>query len=144
MQHQYTAAQIQHILECESSIINPDAIIQWLLIDSRKVIYAPTSLFYALKGKQDAHQYIDSLYIEGVRNFVITNKNFQLDKYSDANFFIVDDALEAMQSLASYHREHFDYPVIGITGKQWKNHCERLVISIVISRKVYCKKSEKL
>ena len=120
MQHQYTAAQIQHILECESSIINPGAVIQWLLIDSRKVIYAPTSLFFALQGKQDAHQYIESLYNEGVRNFVITKNNFQVDKYSEANFFIVKDALKAMQSLAAYHREHFDYPVIGITGSNGK------------------------
>ncbi len=120
MQHQYTAAQIQHILECNSSIVNPNSNIQWLLIDSRKVIYAPSSLFFALNGKQDAHSYISTLYDQGVRNFVITQQSFSTNNFPEANFFIVDDALKAMQSLASYHREHFDYPVIGITGSNGK------------------------
>lgn len=120
MQHLYTAAQLEHIWECKSSIVNPNSKIQWLLIDSRKVINASASLFFALKGKQDAHQYIDDLYKQGVRNFVISSSSFSIDNFSEANFFMVDDALKAMQTLVAYHREHFDYPVIGITGSNGK------------------------
>lgn len=120
MQHQYTAAQLVHILDCESSISKPESSIQWLLIDSRKLIHPTASLFFILKGKQDAHQYINELYHKGLRNFIITNKEFPISLYPDANFFIVSDGLMAMQKLVAYHREHFNYPVIGITGSNGK------------------------
>ncbi len=120
MQHQYTAAQLVHIWECESSISEPESSVQWLLIDSRKLIHPSASLFFILKGKQDAHQYINELYHKGLRNFVITNKEFPIALYPDANFFIVSDGLKAMQQLVAYHREHFSYPVIGITGSNGK------------------------
>lgn len=120
MQHHYTAAQLVHIWECKSSIVNPNSNIQWLLIDSRKVIHASASLFFVLKGKQDAHQYIPDLYEQGVRNFVVSTSNFSIEHFPDANFYFVDDVLKAMQLLVAYHREHFDYPVIGITGSNGK------------------------
>ncbi len=120
MQHQYTAAQLEHLWECKASIINPSSSIQWLLIDSRKVINAQASLFFALQGKQDAHLYIAELYNRGVRNFVITQTDFPVEKFAEANFFFVADALRTMQLLVSYHREHFDYTIIGITGSNGK------------------------
>lgn len=120
MQHQYKASQLVHIWECEAQIANADSILTWLLIDSRKIIHAEESLFFALPGKQNAHQYIPELYQHGVRNFVITDKTFALNTFVDANFFIVNNALKALQNLASYHRKHFNYDVIGITGSNGK------------------------
>lgn len=120
MQHQYKASQIQHILDGTSRISNPDSVITWLLTDSRKLIYANTSIFFCLEGKQDAHVYISELYRVGVRNFVITNSNFNMDEFPDANFFIQSNALAALQTLVAYHRAHFNYPVIGITGSNGK------------------------
>lgn len=120
MQHQYTASQIQHILDYNNQIPNPDSVITWLLTDSRKLIYANTSIFFCLEGKQDAHVYISDLYRVGVRNFVITNSNYPVEKYPDANFFLQTNALTALQKLVAYHRGHFSYPVIGITGSNGK------------------------
>ncbi len=120
MQHQYKASQLVHIWECEAQIANADSILTWLLIDSRKIIHAEESLFFALPGKQNAHLYIPELYQRGVRNFVITDKSFALNTFVDANFFIVNNALKALQNLASYHRKHFNYEVIGITGSNGK------------------------
>lgn len=120
MQHQYTAAQLEHVLECNTRIVHPDSVVAWLLIDSRKLIHAEASIFFALNGKQDAHQYIPELYNRGVRNFVITHSHFELGPFKEANFFIVPDALKALQTLAAYHRKHFNYEVIGITGSNGK------------------------
>lgn len=120
MQHQYLASQIKVILECESIIQQPEYEIYWLLTDSRKIIYAEQSLFFALAGKQDSHQYIKDLYQKGVRNFVISDAKYADTSYLSANFYIVDNTLKALQKLVAYHRSHFNYPVIGITGSNGK------------------------
>ncbi len=120
MQHLYTAAQLAHLWDYSGPITEPGYEISWLLTDSRKLIHPEASLFFALNGKQNAHQYIPELYNKGVRNFVVTEKQFDTKAFIYANFFIVDDALEALQKLAAYHRAHFDYDVIGITGSNGK------------------------
>lgn len=120
MQHTYLASQIKVILDCESIIQQPDYQIYWLLTDSRKIIYAEQSLFFALAGKQDSHQYIKDLYQKGVRNFVISDAKYADQSYLSANFYIVDNTLKALQKLVAYHRSHFNYPVIGITGSNGK------------------------
>lgn len=56
---------------------------------------------------------------------------------STLNFLIVPNPLKALQKLAEVHRERFNIPVIGITGKQWKNHCERVVAPIAESGPLY-------
>ena len=40
--------------------------------------------------------------------------------YPDANFILVENTLDALQHLASYHRKQFNFPVIGITGSNGK------------------------
>jgi len=58
MEFKYDVKAIQDIFHCESIIAAPHATIEWLLIDSRKIIRASSSLFFALKGKTDAMQYL--------------------------------------------------------------------------------------
>jgi Alr-MurF fusion protein len=62
-----------------------------------------------------------------VRNFVVYH-NLNPGDYPHANFILVRDSLHALQQLASYHRQQFDIPVVGITGsngktivKEWLN-----------------------
>lgn len=120
MQHQYTATQLAHIWDYTEHLVQPNSEITWLLIDSRKIIHAEASIFFALQGKQDAHQYIPELYNKGVRNFVISNVNFNTTIFKDANFFFQNNVLKALQTLAAYHRKHFNYDVVGITGSNGK------------------------
>ncbi|HRH61587.1 MAG TPA: Mur ligase family protein, partial [Chitinophagaceae bacterium] len=47
-------------------------------------------------------------------------KNFDSFAFATANFIFTDDALQALQQLAAYHRRQFHYPVIGITGSNGK------------------------
>ena len=97
-----------------------DATIAHLLIDSRKIVFPETSLFFALTGpRRDGHTYIKEVYERGVRNFVVSQK-VDIALYPQANFLLVSDVLKALQTLASHHRSQFHYPVIGITGSNGK------------------------
>ena len=90
--------------------------ITYLLLDSRKLQQASETLFFALPGnRQDGHHYIGELFSKGVCNFVVTNSEW-IDKYPTANFIVVKDTIAALQKLAGYHRNKFQYPVISITG----------------------------
>ncbi len=144
MQHKYLATQIKEILECQAIIQQEQYEIFWILTDSRKIIYADVSLFFALPGKQNSHHYIKDLYQQGVRNFVVSDANFASKEYLSANFYIVDNTLEALQKLVAYHRAHFSFPVIGITGsngktivKDWLYQLMSPKFSIIRSPKSY-------
>lgn len=98
-----------------------DAVIYTLLTDSRKLSNPEETLFFALTTKtNDGHNYINDLYIQGVRNFVVSKNHDISDSHIDANFLIVKDTLAALQKLVAYHRRKFDIPVIGIAGSNGK------------------------
>jgi alanine racemase len=122
---------------------NDDEIVQ-LVTDSRKIISASSSLFFALKGpRRNGHQFIPELFRKGIRNFVVS-READLKDFAAANFILVDDVLEALQSLAAHHREQFNIPVIGITGsngktvvKEWLYQLLNEKFNIVRSPKSY-------
>ncbi len=98
-----------------------DAVINWLLIDSRSLCFPEETLFFALKTqKNDGHKYIDELYRRGVRNFVVSEIPFEMESYKLCNFLVVNDTLEALQTLAAHNRQQYDIPVISITGSNGK------------------------
>jgi Alr-MurF fusion protein len=95
-------------------------IIEHLLIDSRKIVFPFTSLFFALPGpRRDGHDFIPEVYERGVRAFVVGN-SFDDTGFPGAIFLRVNDVLQALQSLAAHHRRQFNIPVIGITGSNGK------------------------
>ena len=100
-----------------------EAEVEWLLTDSRSLVYPETSLFFAIKtASGDGHDFIQELYQRGVRNFVVTSLPQNRETvYPDANFLQIPSALKALQRLAERHREQYDIPVIGITGSNGKN-----------------------
>ncbi len=104
--------------------------VEWLLTDSRSLVYPESSLFFAIKTTSgDGHDFIPELYQRGVRNFVVTTLPANHEQiYAGANFLQVPSALKALQRLAERHREQYNIPVIGITGsngktmvKEWLN-----------------------
>ncbi len=102
------------------NIVNIPHSIEHIIIDSRKIIFPKSSLFFALSGpRRDGHQYIAEAYEKGVRYFVV-NRNIHSSLYPEAHFLVVRDVLTALQTLAATHRAQFDYPVIGITGSNGK------------------------
>lgn len=115
----YTIQHIAAITGAKQSHLN-NATIEHLLIDSRKIIFPETSLFFALhSNRRDGHSFIQEVYERGIRNFVI-DKKIDTSNLIDANFLQVENTLTALQSLAAYHRSQFNIPVIGITGSNGK------------------------
>ncbi|MDB5211739.1 MAG: bifunctional UDP-N-acetylmuramoyl-tripeptide:D-alanyl-D-alanine ligase/alanine racemase, partial [Sediminibacterium sp.] len=115
----YHIQNIGTIIHADATIVT-DHVIEHLLIDSRKVVFPETSLFFAISGlRRDGHQFIKEVYERGVRNFVV-RKDFNVSNYPGANFLAVTDVLVSLQELAAHHRSLFSIPVIGITGSNGK------------------------
>ena len=120
MQHQfYSLREVADIVSGQLVGAVEDKSISDLLIDSRHLVDARQALFFALKSaRNDGHKYIKELYDKGLRSFVV--KRLPDDPLPDATFVVVPDTLKALQTLASHHRQQFDFPVIGITGSNGK------------------------
>lgn len=127
---------------------NNNIIINDLIFDSRLIVAPDYSIFFALKGNHnDGHKYINELYNKGVRAFVIDDEEALKElivSCKDASFIKVNNSLEALQQLASYHRNIFNIPIIGITGsngktivKEWLYHILSPEFSVIRSPKSY-------
>lgn len=140
----YTADHIASIIGSKQHGSSALQTISYLLIDSRKLVFSTTTMFFAIKTSTgDGHEYINDLYHAGVRHFVVTVLP-ALNDYPDAVFLEVDDVVKALQLLGSYHRRGFHYPVVGITGsngktivKEWLNHLLQDYFHIVRSPRSY-------
>ncbi|MFP4448087.1 MAG: bifunctional UDP-N-acetylmuramoyl-tripeptide:D-alanyl-D-alanine ligase/alanine racemase [Bacteroidales bacterium] len=140
----YTTSKIARIVGGQL-ISSSDPVIRHIIFDSRKMFPPENSLFIAIVGQRhDGHNYIPELYQKGVKNFLVS-KNFKENpQFEGANFIKVPNPLGAFQQLASYHRNQFDYPVIGITGsngktiiKEWIYHVLSDKYNIIRSPKSY-------
>lgn len=140
----YTIDDIAAIVKGELFIKKAPGDIEHLLLDSRKVVYPCTSLFFALKGpRRNGDQFIRELYGKGVCNFVVQAK-FSVEGIPNINVIVVEDTLIALQALAQYYRKQYDIAVIGITGsngktivKEWLNQLLEDEYQIVRSPKSY-------
>ncbi len=121
MKTAYSIAQVEQM--CGGKLyprFDADAVISYLMIDSRKLRHASEALFFAIKGKrQDGHQYIEALIEQGVHNFVVADETV-IAKYANANFILVKDVVTSLQRLAIAHRSKFEIPMVGITGSNGK------------------------
>ncbi|MFA8451107.1 MAG: bifunctional UDP-N-acetylmuramoyl-tripeptide:D-alanyl-D-alanine ligase/alanine racemase [Bacteroidales bacterium] len=98
-----------------------ELLIRDILVDSRKLIQAEGTAFFALIGsRNDGHKYISELYSRGVRCFVISRNIPNFKEMPKAQFIHVKNTLQALQTLCAYHRKQFDFPIIGITGSNGK------------------------
>jgi alanine racemase len=131
----YQPEQIGSILDAKCFINDEFSTISILNIDSRKLYDPVNALFFALKVRRDGHNFIEEIYNKVVRNFVISDSNFPVNQFPDANFFLVKNVLLALQNLASAHRLKFDYPVIGITGSNGKTIVKEWLFQILSPEK---------
>lgn len=124
--------------------VDPILVLESVAYDSRKLIDGNSTIFFALSGEfRDGHTFIESAYSKGIRTFVIS-KEVALGKFPDARFIQVKDTLAALQDLAHFHREKFNYPIIAITGsagkttvKEWLYHLLSPTLRISRSPKSY-------
>lgn len=87
------------------------------------------NIFFCLKGEKfDGNLFIDQALHLGA-SFVIYDDE-QLN-YKSKKAIRVKNALEALQSLAKYHRSKFNIPVIGLTGSNGKTTSKELINSVL-------------
>ncbi len=103
-----------------------DRRIAHLAIDSRKPMPAEGTLYICLRGdRHDGHRYIPELIERGVRDFLVMTGHPLPEaptqwSGAEVNYVVVPDTLDALQRLAAWHRAHFRFPVVGITGSNGK------------------------
>jgi alanine racemase len=117
----YNPTQISEIINA-GMVGTSNHTVQHLLIDSRQLTEPAHSIFVALvTQRNDAHQYVFGLCQKGVKTFIVNYiPENCVGLEDDFCFLIVEDTLKALQKLATYHREQFKIPIIGITGSNGK------------------------
>ena len=131
------------IIKAHFNGANDIAIIDNISIDSRSLQNSESTLFFAIVGpNHDGHHYIEQLIEIGVFNFVVNHIPENLK--GKANFLVVENTLEALQTYAASYRSDFDFPIIGITGsngktiiKEWLNFLLSPDYNIIRSPKSY-------
>jgi len=140
----YTIRHIASLVNGSFLQFQRDDQIEQLLTDSRRLIFPETSLFFALFGaRRNGHTFMHDLYKRGVRNFLVYQP-VDIKDFPEANIILVKDSLGALQQLVAFHRQQYDYPVIGITGsngktivKEWLNQLLEDKYRIVRSPRSY-------
>ena len=143
----YTTSQIATIINASFLQQQEDVIVEHLLLDSRKLLFAKTTLFFALgNNRRSGNLFLSELYEKGVRNFVVDDTLLKetVQNFPDANVLLVKNVLQSLQLLVTEHRKEFNLPVIGITGsngktivKEWLYQLLQPEYNIVRSPKSY-------
>jgi alanine racemase len=107
-------------------------------LDSRQIYDAANTAFFAIRGiHHDGHQYIENLYKSGVREFIVEKAAWngilpeKAKKWSDADFYVVENSVQTLQSLAAQHRNKFDYNLVAITGSNGKTICKEWLATLM-------------
>lgn len=116
----YSIDEIAEIVNTKNFIKISEAAITTLAFDSRRLGDIIHTLFFAVKGRRNGHDFVKEAYSSGIRNFVVSDEMNFAKTCPDANFIAVPDTVKALQTLAAYHRSQFNIPVIGITGSNGK------------------------
>lgn len=93
-----------------------------IITDSRSHAADLEEMFVAIVTPlADGHEYIDELYREGVRFFLVSRRDDYRSRYPDATFFVVDDTMETLVSLARTLRAEMNAHETVITGNCGKS-----------------------
>lgn len=118
------------IKSLSAQVVLPEGDILHLLTDSRRLSSPASTLFFAIPTQRNTGcRYIDPLYSAGVRNFVVP-EGCELC-HADANYWVVDNVVAALQRLAAHRRAQFSIPVIGITGSNGKTIVKDWIVQLL-------------
>lgn len=133
------ASQVQAL-----NTVKSDGVVDTVFYDTRKIYSPENALFFCLRSeRRDGHEFIRDAYEKGIRNFVVA-ASYDKELPKDVIALKVENPLFALQELAKFHRLHFSYPVIGITGstgkttvKEWLYQLLQADFRIIRSPKSY-------
>jgi len=86
------------------------------------------SLFFALKGANFNGNTFAHQALESGANYAVID---QVVHPTDERFILVDDVLETLQALASFHRNHLGLPIIALTGSNGKTTTKELIHAVL-------------
>jgi UDP-N-acetylmuramoyl-tripeptide--D-alanyl-D-alanine ligase len=99
--------------------------------DTRKIDKG--NIFFALKGPNfNANDFASKALEMGAALVVVDEE--RVTSPGDSRYFLVEDALIALQQLANHHRHQLQIPIIGLTGSNGKTTSKEL-LNAVLSRK---------
>ena len=129
---------IAKIIRSKDNIVStPSMGIEHLLTDSRTLVDATSSLFFAIQTKRNTGcNYVEELYKKGVRAFILPNTadnrlRSHLANCADINVWYVKDVIKALQLIAANHRSQFGIPVVGITGSNGKTIVKDWLVQMI-------------
>lgn len=94
--------------------------------DSRKITEG--NLFIALTGENfNGNEYIEIALEKGAIHAVSDDPNFK----NRDDVIVVNDSLEFLQHLATYHRKTLNTPIVALTGSNGKTTTKEIIISIL-------------
>lgn len=109
----------------DKSLLEQDAVN--VVIDSRLAL--PGTLYVPIVGERlDGHAFIDDARGCGA-SLVLTMHPLEKEPY-----ILVDDTLRALQAIASWYRDQFSIPVVGLTGSVGKTSTKEMIASVLSSR----------
>lgn len=123
-------------------LIGCDLEVASVATDSRSYAIAHNTLFVAMQGvNHDAHNHITEVAERGVKAFMVER---EVSLSEGCGAVIVENSLNALQALATHHRNRFAGKVIAITGsngkttiKEWIAQCAPLDAKIFRSPRSY-------
>ena len=96
--------------------------------DTRKL--KEGDIFFALKGPNFNGNLFAAKALETGAAYAVID---EVQDNQDERMILVPDVLQALQDLASYHRDQFNIPFIAITGSNGKTTTKELVSSVLAS-----------
>ena len=102
---------------------------QKITTDTRNI--AKNDLFFALKGPNfNGNKFAEKALELGAKYAVIDEKEY----FIEGKTFLVENVLETLQSLARFHREKINIPIVAITGTNGKTTTKELLGAVLTSQ----------
>ena len=94
--------------------------------DTRNI--KPNSLFFALKGENfNGNEFAEEALNKGAEVAIVDEEAYAKDQ---DNYIFVEDCLDALQQLATFHRRFLGIPIIAITGSNGKTTTKELINAV--------------
>lgn len=94
--------------------------------DTRKI--EPKSIFFALKGESfNGNKFAGEALQQGAMYAIIDEVEFK----TNDNIILVENVLETLQELATYHRNFLKIPIIALTGSNGKTTTKELINAVL-------------